>query len=57
MFLPTGGGKSLCHTALPYTFDILGALADSFSIVVVSRGVVCPLHSVMDDHVSTPQGG
>ena len=48
--LPTGVGKSLCYPALPYAFEILGPQTGSPSIVV-SRVVVCPLQSVMEDQV------
>ena len=42
VILPTGSGKSLCYTALPYVFDILRGETGSLSIVVV----VCPLQSI-----------
>ena len=45
--LPTGYGKSLCYTALPYAFDELRA-TDTLSVVVV----VSPLIALMKDQVA-----
>lgn len=46
--LPTGYGKSLCYSCLPYTFDKLANKERGFSIVVV----VTPLVVIMKDQVS-----
>ena len=45
--LPTGYGKSLCYTLLPYVFDHLHS-ADKRSIVLV----VSPLSALMKDQVA-----
>ena len=46
--LPTGYGKSLCYSCLPYTFDML--LPDREPAIVV---VVTPLTAILKDQVIT----
>ena len=45
--LPTGFGKSLCYSALPYAFDQLRATARQSIVIVVS-----PLIALMKDQVA-----
>ncbi len=51
--LPTGYGKSLCYSILPYTFDKLANKERGFSIIIV----VTPLVVVMKDQVSPEKRG
>ena len=45
--LPTGFGKSLCYSVLPYTFDKLVNKEHGFSLVIE----VTPLVAIMKDQV------
>ena len=56
--LPTGSGKSLCYTVLPYMFDFLKAQISTASTVVHSSIVivVSPLMSLMKDQVAKYSG-
>ena len=45
--LPTGSGKSLCYSCLPWTFDILRRKPSRSIVIVVS-----PLIALMKDQVS-----
>ena len=47
VLLPTGFGKSLCYSALPYAFDQLRATARQSIVIVVS-----PLIALMKDQVA-----
>ena len=52
VFLPTGGGKSLCYSCLPWVFDALrsgGEVGSEHPSIVV---VGSPLLSLMKDQVS-----
>ncbi len=51
--LPTGYGKSLCYSILPYTFDTLANKERGFSIIIV----VTPLVVIMKDQVSPEKRG
>ncbi len=51
--LPTGYGKSLCYSILPYTFDKLANKERGFSIIIV----VTPLVVIMKDQVSPEKRG
>ena len=47
--LPTGSGKSLCYSILPWAFDLLRKRAAESSVVVV----VSPLIALMKDQVES----
>lgn len=56
--LPTGSGKSLCYTVLPYMFVFLKAQISTASTVIHSSIVivVSPLMSLMRDQVAKYSG-
>lgn len=47
--LPTGSGKSLCYSVLPWTYDCLRCRSKPSSIIIV----VSPLVALMKDQVSS----
>ncbi len=49
--LPTGSGKSLCYSILPWAFDTLRGRSKAQSIVLV----VSPLVALMKDQVTSHQ--